>query len=77
MFRHAVLVLFLVACPAARPAVALVPESQQARLALNVINAWRGNRNPGPPKKLHVVYYTPRARAWARFLAAALRGAVG
>jgi hypothetical protein len=46
----------------AQPAAQPVPEDQQARLAAKVLDAWHGARNPGAPKKLHVVYYTPSDR---------------
>jgi hypothetical protein len=50
------------ACPAVLRAVEPVPESQQARLALKILDNWRTARKPGPPKTLHVVYYTPADR---------------
>jgi hypothetical protein len=59
---YGILVLSLFASFAALAAVDPIPESQQAQLALKVLNSWRDGRKPGPPKKLHVVYYTPSDR---------------
>lgn len=39
--------------------VAPIPESEQAARALQIIDAYHGPRPATPPKKLHVVYYTP------------------
>lgn len=58
----AVLAAYLIACPAALPGIQPIAESQQAALALKVLDAWHGNRHPGPARKLHVVYYTPAGR---------------
>ncbi len=47
---------------AASPSVAPIPESEQAALALRIIDAYHGPRPANPPKKLHVVYFTPADR---------------
>jgi len=39
-----------------------IPESQQAALALKIIDVYDGPRPAEPPKKLHVVYFTPSDR---------------
>jgi hypothetical protein len=59
---YGILALSLFAGFAAVAAVDPVPESQQAQLALKVLNSWRDGHKPGPPKKLHVVYYMPSDR---------------
>ena len=50
-----------VSAGAASP-VAPVPESEQAVRARQIIDAYHGLRPVNPPKKLHVVYYTPANR---------------
>lgn len=55
-------VLLLTVSFAAGAAVEPVPESQQAAMAEKIIEAWRAGRASGPPKRLHVVYYTPSDR---------------
>lgn len=42
--------------------VECIPESQQAKLAMEIINAYCGERPAQAPKKLHVVYFTPADR---------------
>ncbi len=39
-----------------------VPESEQAARALAIVDAWQNPRPAMPPKKLHVVYFTPADR---------------
>ena len=56
------LALWLAGSPAARPAVPTIPESDQAAQALKIIDAYHGARPANPPKKLHVVYFTPADR---------------
>ncbi|HWQ91496.1 MAG TPA: NPCBM/NEW2 domain-containing protein [Clostridia bacterium] len=53
--------LFL-ACTAAALAVDPVPESEQATQARKIIDAYHGTRPADPPRKLHVVYFTPADR---------------
>jgi hypothetical protein len=43
-------------------AVAPIPESDQAALAMKIIDAYHGKRPATPPKKLHIVYFTPSDR---------------
>jgi hypothetical protein len=59
----AVFIALFVACavPAAR-AVDPIPESQQAPLALRVLDACRRTNQAAQPKKLYVVYFTPADR---------------
>jgi hypothetical protein len=56
------LILSLTVSSAAPSAVAPIPESEQAAQALKIIDAYHGPRPANPPKKLHVVYYTPADR---------------
>ena len=57
------IVVWLTGCVAARPGIAPIPESQQASQALAIIDAYHGPRPSDPPKKLHLVYFTPADRA--------------
>jgi hypothetical protein len=57
--------LWLTSCLVAR-AVAPIPELDQAAKAMEIINAYKGQRPAQPPKKLHVVYFTPSDREAAR-----------
>jgi hypothetical protein len=43
-------------------AVAPVPESEQAAMAVKIIDTYHGKRPATPPKKLHIVYFTPSDR---------------
>jgi Putative peptidase family./NPCBM/NEW2 domain. len=43
-------------------AVAPVPETEQAALATKIIDAYHDKRPAIPPKKLHIVYFTPSDR---------------
>lgn len=52
----------LMACVAARAGVDAIPESEQAALALKIIDAYDGPRPARPPQKLRVFYYTPADR---------------
>src|SRR4051812_18709530 len=58
--RTPVLIAFFLAfaAPALR-AVDPIPESQQAALVLKLLDVYHGPRPATPPKKLHVVYFTP------------------
>jgi hypothetical protein len=57
------LIAFFLACTAtALPAIEPIPESQQAALALKIIDAYQGPAPAKPAKKLHVVYFTPAGR---------------
>ena len=50
-------------CPApGLRAVDPIPESKQAALAMRIIDAYHGPRPATPPKKLHLVYFTPADR---------------
>lgn len=62
--RHAILALVLIVgfYGTASRAVAPIPESEQAALALRIIDAYHGTRPSEPPKKLQIVYYTPADR---------------
>ncbi len=62
--RHvfAVLVFGWIGCSTAWTGDAPVPESEQAAQALKLIDAFHGPRPSNPPKKLHVVYFTPADR---------------
>ncbi|MDB6112848.1 MAG: hypothetical protein JWR69_4598 [Pedosphaera sp.] len=58
-----VLIAFFLACAApALHAVDPIPESQQAPLVLKLLDAYHGTRPATPPKKLHLVYFTPSDR---------------
>src|SRR5258707_1134910 len=50
--------LFLACAVSVARAVDPIPESQQAAMALKILGAWHGTNASGPPKKLHVVYFT-------------------
>jgi hypothetical protein len=52
----------LIGCLTLRPAIAPVPESEQAAQALKIINAYLGPRPAKHPKLLHIVYFTPADR---------------
>jgi hypothetical protein len=54
--------LFLAGTVPALRAVDPIPESQQAALVLKLLGAYHGTRPTAPPKKLHVVYFTPSDR---------------
>jgi hypothetical protein len=57
------LISLVMVCPAQTlPPVELVPESQQAPLALKLLDAYHGTRPAAVPRKLHVVYFTPADR---------------
>ena len=43
-------------------AIEPIPEAQQAALALKIIDAYHAPRPAQPPKKLHLVYFTPADR---------------
>ena len=59
----AALVSFLLAAaPSSLQAVDPIPESEQAPRALKIIDSYHGKLSKDPPKKLHVVYYTPADR---------------
>ena len=64
MNRAAVaLIILCLACPApGLRAVDPIPESKQAALAMKIIDAYHGPRPATPPKKLHLVYFTPADR---------------
>ena len=53
--------VFLASTAPAR-AVDPIPESEQAARALKVIDAYHGRRPATPPRKLHIVYFTPADR---------------
>ena len=60
-------VFFLLVFPfcigrATSAAIAPIPESDQAAPAGQIIDAYHGSRPADPPKKLHVVYFTPSDR---------------
>ncbi|HWY74906.1 MAG TPA: NPCBM/NEW2 domain-containing protein, partial [Verrucomicrobiae bacterium] len=42
--------------------VAVIPEGEKAALAIKIIDAYYGVRPATPPKKLHLVYFTPADR---------------
>jgi hypothetical protein len=54
--------LFLGCTVPALRAVDPIPESEQAARAMKIIDAYHGPRPETPPKKLHVVYFTPKDR---------------
>lgn len=57
------LICILLACATSQlRAVDPIPESEQAALALRIIDAYHGKRPATPPKKLHIVYFTPSDR---------------
>jgi hypothetical protein len=49
-------------CLTLRSEIAPVPEDQQAALALSIIDAYHNPRPASPPKKLHLLYFTPSDR---------------
>ncbi|MFO1512409.1 MAG: NPCBM/NEW2 domain-containing protein [Verrucomicrobiota bacterium] len=57
-----ILVVLLEVSKASSSPVAPIPESEQAALAMAVIDAYHGSRSTEPPKKLHLVYFTPAER---------------
>ena len=54
--------LFLTCAGLALGAVDPIPETEQAALAMKIIDAYHGPRPEQPPKKLHVIYFTPADR---------------
>lgn len=48
---------------AARADFVPIPETNQAALAMKIIEAYQGPRTASPPKKLRIVYFTPSDRA--------------
>src|SRR6266581_5920612 len=54
--------LFLACTVPSLGAVDPIPESEQAARALKIIDAYHGPRPETPPKKLHVIYFTPADR---------------
>ena len=54
--------VFLTQSARALPAVEPIPESQQAALAMKILDTYQAPIPGKPPKKLHVVYYTPAGR---------------
>jgi NPCBM/NEW2 domain len=53
------LVLFAGSLSAGSSPVAVIPEGEQAALAMKIIDAYDGVRPASPPKKLHILYFTP------------------
>jgi hypothetical protein len=64
MMRGTLLIVtsVLLLCGSTAPAVAPVPESQQAALALNILQAYRGADATNAALKLQLVYFTPSDR---------------
>ena len=56
------IVLWLSVSSAAAAPVAPIPEAEQAAQALRILDAYHGRRPANPPKKLHLVYFTPADR---------------
>jgi hypothetical protein len=54
--------LFLTCVVSVMRAVEPIPESEQAARALKILDAYHGPRPETPPKKLHIVYFTPADR---------------
>ncbi len=59
------LITLVLSCGVIRAAsgpIAPIPEAEQAALAIPILDAYHGPRPTDPPKKLHVVYFTPADR---------------
>ncbi len=57
------LICFFLACATSQlRAVDPIPEPDQAPMAVKIIDAYHGKRPVTPPKKLHIVYFTPSDR---------------
>ena len=54
--------LYLVCAMPTLHAADPIPESEQAAQALRIIDAFHGKHPADPPRKLHIVYYTPSDR---------------
>jgi hypothetical protein len=54
--------VFLACATSKLRAVDPIAESEQAAMALKIIDAYHGKRPASPPKKLHIVYFTPTDR---------------